>query len=471
MKRGLNYESDKNGTNVRVGADGGRLPPLKHQATGSNLVMALGGPGRTIPPMVSNDPAARPGTLPPLSGPNGANATATFNPNAYPTSGALTTGNAVPPHQQNGAFQSLVAGATVDLDVLQAAQIKEESLTMNAIQSIIEPDFRHRIYNSLDAIEYFAKYGHEAKVKLFHCVKTAPYKSGSPYDLTVVSKENIRGNYYTMTAAGVVHIYNDGSPAEFTPLGEWVRETSVYNMMRQLRFFRNFMPLRYMRTWRAGARKQHYENLKQKLESRLLYAKPDFCYTIMDIGAKAFAFRQTQMLTFPDDPLPLNEFISLQDEQYKNKALTSLTNLLGSVESSLNRLVVDVRKNESWLRREVDELDREMSPSAALKPNRSILKVKTERLEKGKALRQAQLDVSLLVNMVRMADYMCVESSLSLLLKTLKDLQQAMNSKPLITTQLCFRVAPSLPSSNGDFDGVARNARGEDEKGGGGGGG
>ncbi len=40
----------------------------------------------------------------------------------------------------------------------------------------------------------------------------------------------------------LVQIFADGSPAEYTPIGEWVRETSVFNMMKQLSFFRNYMP-------------------------------------------------------------------------------------------------------------------------------------------------------------------------------------------------------------------------------------
>lgn len=52
-------------------------------------------------------------------------------------------------------------------------------------------------------------------------------------------------------------------------------------------------------------------------------------------------------------------------------------------------VIYQVRKNEMWLRREVEELERETAPGAALKPGRSSLKVKTEKLEKTKALRQA----------------------------------------------------------------------------------
>jgi dynein heavy chain len=48
------------------------------------------------------------------------------------------------------------------------------------------------------------------------------------------SQEHIFSDYYTMSASGVVHMFRDGSPAEFTPIGDWVREHSVFNMMKQV---------------------------------------------------------------------------------------------------------------------------------------------------------------------------------------------------------------------------------------------
>ena len=38
--------------------------------------------------------------------------------------------------------------------------------------------------------------------------------------------------------------------------------------------------------WRGNARSSHFERLRSKMEGRLLLAKPDFCFAIMDIGAK-----------------------------------------------------------------------------------------------------------------------------------------------------------------------------------------
>ncbi len=73
-----------------------------------------------------------------------------------------------------------------------------------------------------------------------------------------------------------MQIFADGSPAEYTPIGEWVRETSVYNMMKQLAFFRNYMSQvcgqagarSAARSWAgwAGGRKRatHCTNSSQK---------------------------------------------------------------------------------------------------------------------------------------------------------------------------------------------------------------
>lgn len=83
-----------------------------------------------------------------------------------------------------------------------------------------------------------------------------------------------------------MQVWADGSSPEFTPIGEWVREHSVYNMMRQLRFFKTYMPTRYLRTWRSSARAQAFDRVRKKLEARLMCAKPEFCYTLMDLQHK-----------------------------------------------------------------------------------------------------------------------------------------------------------------------------------------
>ena len=59
-------------------------------------------------------------------------------------------------------------------------------------------------------------------------------------------------------------MFGDGSPAEFTPIGEWVREHSVFNAMKQMPFFRTYMVLRMFRTWRGAARVQRFDKVSER---------------------------------------------------------------------------------------------------------------------------------------------------------------------------------------------------------------
>jgi dynein heavy chain, axonemal len=54
----------------------------------------------------------------------------------------------------------------------------------------------------------------------------------------------------------------NGTPAEFFPIGDWVREHSVFNIMKQLPFFRNFMARRFFCKWRASARQSAFGKVR-----------------------------------------------------------------------------------------------------------------------------------------------------------------------------------------------------------------
>lgn len=77
------------------------------------------------------------------------------------------------------------------------------------------------------------------------------------------------------------------------------------------------MYCRYLRFWRAGARALHFERLKAKVGSRMFMAKPDFCYAIMEIGAKAHELRNTLLLDLPAKPAVLSEVTAAQEELRK----------------------------------------------------------------------------------------------------------------------------------------------------------
>lgn len=117
--------------------------------------------------------------------------------------------------------------------------------TLPLYEGAIEPDFNSDIQTGNDIIEYYARYGHSARIKVFYCNRASLRGHGSPYELIAVPRAYTDVEFYTVTAAGVVHHPADGSDPEYTPIGEWLREQSIYNLMRQMRFFKYYMQNRF----------------------------------------------------------------------------------------------------------------------------------------------------------------------------------------------------------------------------------
>ena len=86
-----------------------------------------------------------------------------------------------------------------------------------------------------------------------------------PYDLVTVNSDIARrragriarsgseqGRHYSMSRAGVVRFKNGGDDgdAEFTSLGTWLRERSMYTSLRRLRFFGKHPLLKALQGWK-----------------------------------------------------------------------------------------------------------------------------------------------------------------------------------------------------------------------------
>ena len=62
----------------------------------------------------------------------------------------------------------------------------------------------------MDVVGYFAAHGHSARIKMFHCVRADLTGTDCPYELALVPKETIKGDYFTISASGVVQVRGEG---------------------------------------------------------------------------------------------------------------------------------------------------------------------------------------------------------------------------------------------------------------------
>lgn len=77
-----------------------------------------------------------------------------------------------------------------------------------------------------DVIEFYAKYGQDSPVAFFFCVRQDTPLRFRPYDLLVVRREDVRDEYYTVSATGVTHI-RKGMPAGTAPLPSAAARTAT----------------------------------------------------------------------------------------------------------------------------------------------------------------------------------------------------------------------------------------------------
>ena len=97
------------------------------------------------------------------------------------------------------------------------------------------------IKTSEDIVEYYVRNGLGAPIKVFYCVPAPVTNTGyAPYDLVVVPKEYVENKdveHYTVTSSGATLLRTSGGGGGgFTPLGDWMRDGSVFALMRQMRF-------------------------------------------------------------------------------------------------------------------------------------------------------------------------------------------------------------------------------------------
>lgn len=72
-----------------------------------------------------------------------------------------------------------------------------------------------------------------------------------PYDLVVVQPDRLglqQEEYFTVSANGVMTI-RKGVQAEFVPLAEWVRQSSMFDLISDIGFFKHYITRRAFRRW------------------------------------------------------------------------------------------------------------------------------------------------------------------------------------------------------------------------------
>ncbi len=97
--------------------------------------------------------------------------------------------------------------------------------------------------------------------------------------------------HFTISAAGVVHV-QPNEPSEFIPLAEWMHQSTAFNILRKIPYFKHYLTAKTFRLWRSNVRYSLYCQQRRKLAHNLFLARNSFCEPLVRISkvhsARAF---------------------------------------------------------------------------------------------------------------------------------------------------------------------------------------
>eukprot|EP00761_Pharyngomonas_kirbyi_P002590 gb/GECH01002594.1/.p1 GENE.gb/GECH01002594.1/~~gb/GECH01002594.1/.p1 ORF type:complete len:999 (+),score=228.83 gb/GECH01002594.1/:1-2997(+) len=323
----------------------------------------------------------------------------------------------------------------------------------------VSPDHRSIISDlktGEDAVAFFSR-SQQSPVKFVYLNRADTGLKFRPYDLVVVSREETNSEYFTMSASGVVHVC-PGLPTEFISLSDWMRESTLFNVLTRIGFFKNYIIGKTFKLWRKNVRFSLFCKTRNNLFSNLFLVKDTFLPTLFDVMDSCETIRNTSVFNFPQSKTYylLESFRNEQDE-ILNEAKNQLDSNADSLESLLVNLcenvasrarVPDMNSSENIEAYLMGTMQGNISGNSGESKTKSMAAKRKEHADKVKALRKAMAEAEMLGNFIRLIDYLASEALVSLVVNTLSRYFQVLSDSQ---KTIMFQITLGLDSDGMNF--------------------
>jgi len=124
------------------------------------------------------------------------------------------------------------------------------------------------------AISFFAKHGTNMPIKFLNCNRKKVSASHfRPYDLIIIEDEKaLEKEYFTISAQGVVQVFNEKrrkkgnnaiTPTEFLSLSDWMQQSTMFNVLTSMKFFKHYLIGKVFGLWKGNVRYRTYQKTRQ----------------------------------------------------------------------------------------------------------------------------------------------------------------------------------------------------------------
>ena len=285
----------------------------------------------------------------------------------------------------------------------------QSSSDLDRISSIME-----NIKTGDDAINFFARFGADSPVKFVHLYPYQNPKLYRPYDLVVIEEsQNPVGEHFTMSSAGIVHIC-PGEQSECIPLANWMRQSMMFNILRNIPFYKYYLHCKAFTIWRDNVRFQLFTKQRKKVVEKLFLARNSTCAPFLEVKKQLLVVQKVQLLHLELKTTDKDAFMDHVNAQCIKAGL--------QFEESTRKIITEVQN----VIMEVTNMHTNMHSDAAVidsggqEKTKSLVKIIQEKQER-KALRaRSRLEYNSLPDFIRLVDYLTVETLVVLTINTVQ---------------------------------------------------
>eukprot|EP00794_Sanderia_malayensis_P003656 gene3656-4173_t len=121
-----------------------------------------------------------------------------------------------------------------------------------------------------------------------------------PYDLIVVSKNQVESEHFVISVFGVLHVKPNGE-SELISLGQWYREATLYKTITKIRYFKTYLVLKSFKLWRSNVKFLKFSKIRKKVKDIHLLEVPSMREAILKINQLLREMESISLFPFDDD--------------------------------------------------------------------------------------------------------------------------------------------------------------------------
>jgi dynein heavy chain len=325
-----------------------------------------------------------------------------------------------------------------------AARASRVDKSMAAMKSITFGEGNdHQLRTGEDAITFFARHGSNTPLKFVYCNRPEQTDDFRPYDLVIVPRKKVKPEYFTISASGVVCV-QPGQPSEFISLSDWMHQSTMFNLLRSMRYFKYYLVSKMFKIWRSNVRYSLYCQQRRKLARNLFLARKSFCPSLIEVNKLLFEMDQIRLSNLRPDVSAAEVFMQEQADE-RTAGAKRFEDCVEKLEAFVEKVCKGVKARARAYDHDIvgDDISNSRFAQHLLGGNgriKSMVAVKQERAERVRRLKHAALEADMLGDFIRLVDYMEVAHLVSIARNTttefLNNLLQP--RKPLFVTTVSF---------------------------------